>query len=755
MSKKIDFGLLNKVGKPKDLVDNLLNSQIERVDSELGSQYRGIGNKILSMFVQNGNRNQLDAATIAERIDHKIDEDTICQLLDRLTEAGLLRFAGNNQYEIINNLMAQRAFQKVEGENLLLRKMEAMVRDRIERNILLDEDDLKYIENSINLLELNPSERQYIEDSRRSIYRKKRRLWILIITAFLLLSTLSTVTFFSEQRARRSNRLYQQANRDLKVSNNQLKQYTAELKAARDSLEIQRDSALMAKGQAEQAAIDARIAEQMEFRARLDAETAEQKARLAAIEAERQAALAIASEQRAEEAAEEARQRQIEAEESRRLADLARARAQALNQIVISHNVATRALQLEDSRLKALIALQAYRINTDLPEYGDEYHPSIVKVLYNAAKDLENDLQYNISNAHRGTIRDIVAHPTLDIFYTTGSDGTVLEWEVTNWNRIGKPEVEIRRYISVDGGSVHNALALNGDASQLMVVGELPIIQLVSTESRQLIEIIPVNTRSELFGGGFLADNQSLITFGMDTTFLMDVATDTLAPFSKFSSKVNDVYSVNDSVFALSFLGIQQDNGYEFQIQKFFDGTFTTDELFLPNDEFKAITAVSVGRADTAEYVAFGFEDGRVLIFPWEVNTLSPVGERSVFGQHDAPISDIAFSNSGKYLSFASYDGTVSVWEIERLSDPSYLPMVFDLHDGWALSVAFSRDDRFLLVGDRNGSLNFWSLRPEDYAQRICQDLLKQSRNPLDLRIRQEVWQRFFGSAILQKNLCR
>ena len=186
MPKKINSDLLNNIGKPKDLLDGLLNNQVEQVEAELGAQFRGIGNKILSLFVQNGNRLQLSALYISEKIGNKIDEDTICQVLDKLVDANLLRFSGDNTYEIANNMLAKRAYQKVEGTNLLLRQMEAMVRNRIERDVLLDEDDLKYLENSLDLLELTPEERQFVDDSYTSIRKKKRRLYILIFLAFTI-----------------------------------------------------------------------------------------------------------------------------------------------------------------------------------------------------------------------------------------------------------------------------------------------------------------------------------------------------------------------------------------------------------------------------------------------------------------------------------------------------------------------------------------------------------------------------------------
>lgn len=754
MPGKIDARLLDKIGKPRDIVDNLLNAQIEQVEKELGG--KGIGNKILSMFVQNGNRVQLDPATIANQLDGKASEEKICTILDRLVEADLLRHAGENKYEIINNVVAQRAFQKTEGENLLLRRMESMVRNRIDRGIMLDEDDLAYIDNFLASLELTPEERAFVEESRANIKRKRRRLAAAIITAFILLASLATVTFISSQDARRSNRLYVRVNDDLKKSNTELQEKTADLEQARRIIELQRDSALIREAFAEQLRDDAQIAQRLEFEARIRAQISADSARVSAANAEVQTQLAKNAKASAEAAAKEAMQRQLEAEIARSLAKSAQAEAEAYSEIYISHNASNRSLQEEDPRLRALIALHAYQINYKLPEYGDVFHPSIMKALYTAAKELDEDLDYNISNAHRGNIRDIIAHPTKDIFYTTGSDGMVNEWRITDWNRVGKPKLE-RTNFSVERGAVNNQLALSESAYNMLVIGELPIVQVLSTEFGQTTNFFPTLINAELFGGGFLGDDQSFIVYGVDTAFVYQHPSPILVPYKKLSSKVNALYEVNDSVFGFSFRGSSSSSGYSLDIQRYFDGRFTQDEWFFRQESYGTISAAAITQAESSEYLALGLEDGVVLIFDWDPRTVSSAesGKRYVFKEHVAAISDIAFSNSGKFLSVASYDGTVTVWQIDRLDDPSYLPIVFDIHDGWAMSLAFSNDDRFLLVGDRNGSLTFWSLKPSDYANLICEELRNQYRNLLEMQIDEVEWERLFGSNIEQINLCQ
>lgn len=754
MPKKINIDLIDRIGRPKDLVDNLLNSQVEQVEARLGGEFKGIGDKILSFFVKNGHRLQLSAADVSRQLQFRIDEDTLCQILDQLTEAGLLRFAGDNRYEITNNVLAQRANQKVEGTNLRIRRMELMVRNRIERDVLLDEDDLNYLENYLYLLELTEPERAFVQKSKDAIRRKRRFRLFLIIAAFSVLSLLTAWALWNQSEAVKYSEQLSNSLDDLQEETERKDSINEALEIARDSLRVQRDQALDNELRALTSAEEAKAAQRDSYLAQLRAQQAAEQAR---VEKGRADVLRIRAEslsKEAQDAAEKARQSEILAQEAAQEAENARARAEAFNKIVISRNVATRSIQNENPRSQAIIALHAYQINEELPEVGNTSHPAIIKALYTACQNFDDTLDFSITEIHVGAIRDIKYHPTRDVFYSASSDGNIWEWKVNSWPAVGKPSVTIEPFFGSDVGAVQNHMALNTDGSQLLVGGELPLMQLFNTNDRQSVTIFPTSTSAEVFQCGFLGGDQ-YIGFGADSLFIgqENAATTILA---KQMSKTNAVIFYDNNYYPVSYRtnATQIPEGYEIRRQLFNGSNFEEESIEFPGESLLTLSVVEHFQLpDGNLLIAFGFEDGRLMILKTRFEDFSPVDDKFSRKQHLAPISDFAFSKNGKFLAAASYDGTVSVWELEKYMDPSYLPMVFDQHNGWAMSVAFSNAEDRLIVGDQEGNLTFWNLDPAAYANLLC-DIINSKTNNRDYKLSEAEWQTYFGSAVDQDPLC-
>ena len=755
MPKKINIDILDRIGKPKDMVDQLLNNQVEQVESKLGSQFKGIGNKILSLFVQNGNRLQLSADDVSHSIQQKIKEDEICLVLDKLVDEGLLNHAGDNRYEIANNVLAQRAYQKVEGTNLLLRQMEAMIRNRIERNVLLDEDDLNYLENSLDLLELTDAEREFVKQSKDAIRKKRRRLYFLMILAFSLLTTLTTWALINEQQTADLNERLNSVNDALREDTIRQNRLNAQLTQVRDSLNIKIGEAEASELEANYRRQEAEILQRESFRLQKEAELAAERARTAKGDADLQKLIAEQNANEANQLAKIAQQSEEEAQRLRQEAENAAFRAIAFNRIVISQNVATRSLQVENPKSQAIIALHTHLINEKEPMIGNSQHPYILKALYTACLNFNKSLDYSIPEIHAGAIQDIVYHPYLDIFYTIGSDGNILEWTVNQWANVGKPDLTFQTFAGSDNGALQNSAAMNAAGSLLLVGGELPLIQLFNTDSRQRIEIFPTNANVEIFQCGFL-NSEQVVGFSKDSLYINQTGVDPLI-IQKQPSKTNAIVPFNNRNYAIIYLGEEDTaiDGYTITRQLLDNNVMLESSLSFPGESFSDLSAVGHYQKQDTSLVAFGFDDGRLMLLKLNFNGFTSLEDQFIRNQNQAPISDFAFSNDGSFMAAASYDGTISVWDLAEYTDPSYLPMVFDLHSGWALAVAFSKDSKYVLVGDQEGSITFWNLDPNAYAEQLCEDLLASSNNPNDYRISNTEWQTYFGDAITQETICR
>ena len=755
MPKKINIDIIERIGKPKDMIDQLLNNQVEQVESQLGSQFKGIGNKILSLFVQNGNRLQLSADDVSNSIQQKIKEEEICLVLDKLVDEGLLNHAGDNRYEIANNVLAQRAYQKVEGTNLLLRQMEAMVRNRIERNVLLDEDDLNYLENSLDLLELTSAERNFVQRSKDAIRKKRRRLYFFMILAFSLLTTLTTWALINEQQTADLNDRLNTINDALREDTIRQNRLNEQLRQVRDSLNIKIGEAEASEIEANYRRQEAEILQRESFRLQKEAELAAERARTAKGDADLQKLIAEQNANEARQLAEVARQSEEEAQKLRQEAENAAFRAIAYNKIVISQNVATRSLQIENPKSQAIIALHTHLINQKEPTIGNSRHPNILKALYTACLKYNSSLDYSIPEIHAGAIQDIVYHPYLDIFYTIGSDGNILEWTVDQWANVGKPALTFQTFAGSDRGALQNTAAMNPSGTQLLVGGELPLIQLFNTDSRQRVEIFPTNANVEIFQCGFL-NSEQVVGFSRDSIYINQPGVDPII-IRKQSSKTNAIVTFKGQNYAVSYLG-QEDSaidGYTINRQILDDNNLETSSLSFPGESFSDLSAVGHFQKQDTCLVAFGFDDGRLMLLKLDFDEFTSLEDQFIRNQNQAPISDFAFSNNGAFMAVASYDGTISVWDLAMYNDPSYLPMVFDLHSGWALAVTFSKDNKNVIVGDQEGSITFWNLDPDAYAEQLCEDLLSSSNNPNDYRISNTEWQTYFGDVISQESICR
>jgi WD40 repeat protein len=75
---------------------------------------------------------------------------------------------------------------------------------------------------------------------------------------------------------------------------------------------------------------------------------------------------------------------------------------------------------------------------------------------------------------------------------------------------------------------------------------------------------------------------------------------------------------------------------------------------------------------------------------------------------HTDQVHEVAFSEDGKLLASASWDGTIRFWDA-RSGSPRGRPL--RSHQGALTSVAFSPDDRLLASASRDGTVRLWEAR--------------------------------------------
>src|SRR5205823_249724 len=100
--------------------------------------------------------------------------------------------------------------------------------------------------------------------------------------------------------------------------------------------------------------------------------------------------------------------------------------------------------------------------------------------------------------------------------------------------------------------------------------------------------------------------------------------------------------------------------------------------------------------------LAIASRDGRVFL--WEPATdavRAPL-------RHSDDAREVEFSPDGRLLVTAGYEGSLKVWDLQRLSAP---PTTFPLGGGAVTALAFSPDGQQLAVAVHDRQLFLWTFR--------------------------------------------
>ena len=766
--KKITLDSLDQVGTGNNIVEDLLDQQVREIESILGEKYRGMGNKVLSMFVQGGNRVQLSESTIAGELHDKkgLGLMMVQRILEQMLKANLLRKTPGGKYELSNNLLAQRAFQKVEAENRVLRTMRSNIRDRMARKELLDEHYLNYVTSSLDLLELTQEEYDFVKESRDTIQRKKKRRGFLLTLFIIAITAMALIAGIQTCETRRKSEELAKTNEELKGSRDSLSHAFENEKLLTQFAQQEQEEALkqairadslakiatvnekLAKAEATRANENARNAQLEKIRAEKEAKSA----KLSSEAAQRAETAAKISAERAENAAKIAEAAKIDAEKARQ-------RAIVFSNAVVALNAALKSQELDDPRLQALVARQAYNIVSASPELGLTRHPYIYNALYYAVKDVDNNLRFR-NKAHQGAVRDIIFQDDGKRFFTTGSDGQVVQWDINEWNALGVPAHRQTR-LPFEGDAVHNALALSPNEDRLLVGGELGYLQVYNLKNKMVKRFDWPKGKSteEVFSVGFLNNTGALVGMSRSHFFYLKDENTAIADIPKVSSRASTFLTTNQGVVALT-VQVLYEELTKFNIEGLINGRLYRQEFgtrqINTQSNYGNLTSIAAQQVSGEGLLAMGFQNGQIVLGKMDANTLKmPEALVSLFKQNQSPIVDITFSPNGRYLATASLDGRVTIWDLKISEiDPTYQPLLLEDHEGWATSVCFTPDERFLLVGTKNGEVAFWNLEPRVYAEHLCNQLRINYLSPRYDQMEDKDWRRFFGTEIKQQRVC-
>lgn len=503
----------------------------------------------------------------------------------------------------------------------------------------------------------------------------------------------------------------------------------------RELADIQREKAELNKIEAD------RNADSADFE-RGVAEEEKDKAIASAAVADRQTHLARLSENKALYQQGIAEERTIEADEQRQLAvkekltsdsltivadnrtievRQEKEKADKLRMISIAQSMAVKSLNIPDTDLKALLAFQAYKFNS---EYGGKvYDNYIYDGLYYAKRDkLKQSQGMDIYryNEHRDMLRAIVYAPDGKNFYTTGSDGKIVKWDSDTFlfETLYRPDND---YINYD-------MNISSDGKWLAVGGNAPYLLMINLHELTTVKLEGhTGLVTDLM---FLPDSDSFLSYGIqDRTLRINDATNS-RELKKFDERYTALSLSKDGKLLVAG---NEKGGLDIWNANNLDKIKTIDIFG------SAIYSIEFSPDNLT--IAVGTEDGAVFFGSVRENNL--IFASALPGQRSR-ISKIKFSPDGKLLATASLDGSAQLWVISEMD--KMLPVVFKDHNDYVWSIEFSHDNNYLLAGTKDGVLKLWPTKAELIAEDMCKYLI---RNMKKLE-----WDRYVGEDVEYVKTC-
>ncbi len=376
--------------------------------------------------------------------------------------------------------------------------------------------------------------------------------------------------------------------------------------------------------------------------------------------------------------------------------------AQSLQNLALAVKHAEKSLSIpdydEDRRnIKTQLALVSYKL---LQEAGDtelnKLQPQIYTGLYNAIKGTSAApvQQLRINADIQGSDRLLVANSTLGsnhshVIYMTAEDRNLYSYNLST-NKQEKSDIyKNKNLISIEADKQGKWLAINMLSNQLLL--------------RNLQGKVPADTVLTFAGtvrcSRFTPDGNTLFVFTKDTVLhridMRNLKNSITHVSNKIKIMVEDLavsqstlYAVgaNGNVVRWSLADMRFEKSADINVPK----NVNSMNYYQFNNEKEQVSIARKYRGtriacnDEGNLVVWGNEGGEVFYYKKNAGTFGGLN----LARFNGPITDIAFSESGKYLAIASYNRSVKVFQIASLE--SEAPMELNDNDGPVTSIFFA-----------------------------------------------------------------
>ena len=706
-----------------------------------------------------GSRNVED---LRERYQHRADE--LEKLLSKFKELYLLSDAGTRKTGLAHDTLAplvqnelrhsdrpgQRAFRILENK---------VIAYEANPKTVIDKDDLLLVEQGANGMRLwTAMEEELIEKSREKRARSLRRrrlirllgmLAVFLIACFGIFASIQRKNAIIAKNDAEEQRREAIKQTEIAIRNGEIADSNALIaEIERDSADIakkealfQAERALEAKNEAERQTILARISEDSAKAATKRAIAAKNFAELK----EKEALTAQAEEALQRKLANE---QKIIAEQKRLEAEIATAKTAKERQKAFAISLAGKVGVINMDTIKALMANQAYirfektkDPNNPVENMNDPY---VYNGLYQGLKALKGESFFmHRRHASNSMVKEIKFANDKNTFYSVGSDGHLLTWNIAQWREVGKPIIKntAEEIVATPDKDVGKSLAVSPNGKVIAVGSEfiednIEIIfkQGIAGKSGDFNkQSLPLHKRGVVFLE-FLDDNQ-FISAGKDNQiYSYDIKQQRITKNWNFAG--TDYPVVLNRAKKLLFW---VDNNRRLMVENLATGDVS---IILRNGSHIKSLAIS----DDGNMLAIGDRSGKVHLRQANGNNY----ERYFVLEHSnkGVIVDLVFNTKQQKLKLAAAtpNGVVKVWLLAMINEKDYEPLKFENTPLNVTSLAFTPvehedEGEFLLVGTTRGFIKFWSVRPQPISDEICRAL-----SGRDFTIKE--WEQYIKEAI-------
>ncbi|CAM9961933.1 unnamed protein product, partial [Chrysoparadoxa australica] len=370
------------------------------------------------------------------------------------------------------------------------------------------------------------------------------------------------------------------------------------------------------------------------------------------------------------------------------------------------------------SELKALVAKQAY----DFWKNSDETyvsHLNIYLALYYANKYLNNKNKYESFNQKIGHTESVVSiqfGSDPNTFYSAGSDGRVIKWDLSNLDKL--PEIVYQ------GPYLIRSMDISHDGKWILIV----------TKDKGIV-LVPIEELQSEFGGVVFDPEpvQSAVFFPSEFKYLT-VNENGEIKIKGYEIDLPEVGKVNSRVNVLT---IQPDNNDIYAGLE--DGqllVFGEDVKQIQGKSPYAINALAI--SPDQKLLIIGRELGDAII--WDIEKKEII--RTISG-HQSAVTDVDFHPTQNTVLTASRDGTVKIWDI---FNSKKLPQVLDDHLSWVLTASFDPSGKKVISGSSDNYIRVWPIAPSVLADRICE--------LIDRNLTEKEWFEYIGPSIPYQKTC-